>query len=718
MFVHEKLKLVWTRITFSKLTIFYFAFSLVHFFLQVAFQSRALFINANAADFLWSVVTQGDATALGSGTFPILEDDLRLCNSSSMKIDECQVIWSQNSVSGNSYDVSASQAESQIEVSFSSAAPSSTTVVATSTSAPSPAASTIVNTAPVAEDDDDDDEDEEEDDDEDDDDDFVEDRGDRRVGSLELATSGGLNLGVEGANLTLVRRQELADLDSIFSFVDVDGQVKVVLDGQGYAGTAALLDRTCLWALNYPVGVLQNTKREDIVFLCFHFWVLGMSIVALLNESIPHILASLATHVAATAWAGFQLAHTARFRRNFSRVITNGACSSPAENDANGFLLSGYWVERSKAEIPILALNVLALGISVLLTWKLVKSFGWQTFKRVGASRQISRIYKFVLTLSITIQLSVFFMAATVGLWLDQLWNGPIGRLAAFKQMYQIVFMVVGVLLIPWLMTGWFAVRRELKIPMLAFLVLCVGYFAGWGAMFLSDAFRWTYLQWYFFGIMACTSVLLTLISFVLGLICRWNFDRGLPRYLKGDQTLSDKDEFLNVPPLIASSADRDIEKVAFPSQDTAIPTYAAAYDTAAPPYAAMGPRFYNNSVPSFDQQYPSTNGYHHRSPSENSSHSNTSPISAPGSTYVSPIEGPRRGAAQLHRFNSNSSSSSHGSSNASHGRQLSNASNSSRVPKPLVLNGLGKRISQSSTNSSESRRTVTDGGKKRWVIE
>ena len=34
---------------------------------------------------------------------------------------------------------------------------------------------------------------------------------------------------------------------------------------------------------------VKNTKREDIVFICFQIWVLGMSIVALLNESIPHM---------------------------------------------------------------------------------------------------------------------------------------------------------------------------------------------------------------------------------------------------------------------------------------------------------------------------------------------------------------------------------------------------------------------------------------------
>ena len=34
---------------------------------------------------------------------------------------------------------------------------------------------------------------------------------------------------------------------------------------------------------------LRNTKREDFTFLAFQIWVLGMSMVALLNESIPHM---------------------------------------------------------------------------------------------------------------------------------------------------------------------------------------------------------------------------------------------------------------------------------------------------------------------------------------------------------------------------------------------------------------------------------------------
>lgn len=45
---------------------------------------------------------------------------------------------------------------------------------------------------------------------------------------------------------------------------------------------------------------------------------------------------------------------------------------------------------------------------------------GSQTFKRVGASITINRIYKVVLSLSTILQLDAFFLLTLFGLWLDQ----------------------------------------------------------------------------------------------------------------------------------------------------------------------------------------------------------------------------------------------------------------------------------------------------------
>ena len=156
----------------------------------------------------------------------------------------------------------------------------------------------------------------------------------------------------------------------------------------------------------------------------------------------------------ATAWAGFQIVHTRGFHSDFVRLTTNGACK-PVN------ILPQYWIDRSRAELPLLILNVVALFISAFLTWRLVKVssihsffvipptfihiqlFSWQTFKRVGASMTVNRVYKLVLVLSINLQLSLFFMLATIGLWIDQLWNGQIAHLARLAYIYKPIFVVV-----------------------------------------------------------------------------------------------------------------------------------------------------------------------------------------------------------------------------------------------------------------------------------
>jgi hypothetical protein len=228
-----------------------------------------------------------------------------------------------------------------------------------------------------------------------------------------------------------------------------------------------------------------------------------MSIVALLNESIPHIIASLVTHVMATAWAAAQLTYTEAFRVSFNRIITQGACGGVS-------LLPDFWKARANAEIPILALNAFGLLGSALLSFKLLKLYGWQTFKRIGASLTIKRVYKLVLTLSIFIQIALFFIVVTVALWLDQLLNSAIGDQATFLTIYKAGAIITLVFLIPWVLTGWFGVRRELRLPTFIFLVLSILYLAGWGVMFFSTTFRLTFSTWRFFAVNASASVFLT----------------------------------------------------------------------------------------------------------------------------------------------------------------------------------------------------------------
>ncbi|KII93632.1 hypothetical protein PLICRDRAFT_35861 [Plicaturopsis crispa FD-325 SS-3] len=651
----SKLKLLWDRITFSRLTTFYFIFSVLHCIIQVVFQTQAFFINQHAATLLYSIMSEGGATAPG---FPVLGNDLRQCTSvpNTVSAASCQVVWSpqaaaaasasaaqwyasnQTTAFADNAHVSSSTtsqaASSTVAATTTSAATSSSSVsasavssstasrsVASSPSAVASPVKTASATSSVAV---------------------------TKVAALSITSSSKTsassaatssvtaNLGdddeeeeeeVESDDADGDQAQHKVTLiiahnhkrDSTVGDVTIEhkgsgNQTQVTVNGVSRNGKPLVLDHVCLEALNWPVSVLLNTKREDITFIAFQWWVLGMSTVALLNESIPHIIASLLTHLLATAWAAFQITNTASFHSEFARLTTNGACKG-------NNLLPDYWIARGNAEIPSLALNAAALLLSAFLTWRLIKAFGWQTFKRVGASLTINRVYKVVLTLSITIQLSLFFMVATLAIWLDQLWNGSIAIYAERSELYKVFSAIVLALLLPWLMTGWFAVRREARTLMMIFLGLCIVYMAGWAAMFAATTFRWTFVQWRFFSVIASASVALTIAAFGLGLVCRINFGKGLPRYLNAQEPLPG-DDFVPALPY-----GNDLEKVDFPSNEKPVPTYSAAFgsgDEVPPPgqmFAGrqMGPRFYSANAEPFESEADVTapQRAHTRSPSE-----------------------------------------------------------------------------------------------------
>ncbi|KAJ3786372.1 hypothetical protein GGU10DRAFT_290429 [Lentinula aff. detonsa] len=588
----SKAKLVWERLTFSKLTTAYFIFSVLHCLVQLALQARAFTINANSASFLFDISLQ--AHAFNQSVPYLVGSQLFLCPDvpTTLKFDigKCSVVWNGTAAHNNvtTLDLAAiqegiSSVVSSTSASIASASPAFTSSVPVSSPTISSIASAThtavvktitqvvhVTATPTS----------------------------SLASTSEEVVDGqdedGEDDEAEEQSTHAHKRQNLNLEISVSEQADAFPQVNVSLLNQ--PDTVATLSSNCSWSLNYPVSVLDNTKREDIVFMTFQIWVLGMSLVALLNESIPHIIASLSTHAMATAWASYQIVNTRGFESDFSRVITHGACNGVPQ------LLGSYWTARQDAEYASLALNVAALFISVILSWKLFKTFGWQTFKRVGASLTINRIYKLVLVLSIILQLSFFFMGATVGLWIDSLINGVGAEHGNHPILYRTTSFATMFLLLPWISTGYIGVRKELRIPMIVFLLLSILYLAVWGVMFLADTFRWLFWSWRFFSLMATFSVALTVLAFILGIVCRLNFGKGLLRYLNAQEPLPG-DDFTPV------TFGSDPEKVAFPSNQQPIPTFSAAFgkgnEVPVPSQmfpTQMGPRFFRSAEP-FDSR-------------------------------------------------------------------------------------------------------------------
>lgn len=87
---------------FSRLTVIYFAFSFIHFAIQLGLQIRAFTINAGAASFLGDLVARGEAT---TDWLPILRNgNISVCNWVSSTLDTdvetCQLVWAARTEDG------------------------------------------------------------------------------------------------------------------------------------------------------------------------------------------------------------------------------------------------------------------------------------------------------------------------------------------------------------------------------------------------------------------------------------------------------------------------------------------------------------------------------------------------------------------------------------------------------------------------------------------
>jgi len=133
---------------------------------------------------------------------------------------------------------------------------------------------------------------------------------------------------------------------------------------------------------------------------------------------------------------------------------------------------------------------------------------------------------------------------------------------------------------------------------MMVFLSLSALYLIGLGLMFISTTFRWTFVTWGFFGAITFVSGLLILVGLVVGIMCRMNFGKGLPQYLKDQVPLADA-EIVQPPP---SEGDPSDEKVDFPSTLHSLPSFSAMFESKenSPLSDQMGPRFFNKSAAPF----------------------------------------------------------------------------------------------------------------------
>ncbi|KAJ6576527.1 hypothetical protein DFH09DRAFT_1149585 [Mycena vulgaris] len=312
------------------------------------------------------------------------------------------------------------------------------------------------------------------------------------------------------------------------------GGVNVALDNGG----KILLNQMCTLVLTYPHQVLMNAQREDVVLVLTQFWIFCVSFFAIVYDSIPHLVAALCLRTLTTGWSMYIIWRTGDVRSRFDTLLSSS--DSPCHVQVET-LFPSYFESRKILQIPDLVMNVVSLALAAYLSMKLIKVYGPNTFNRVGAPKEIIRIYKYFLAVFVSFQLAALLLISVVCLWLDQMVNrdNAISGTTYHKPVYIALSIFTLAILIPWITMGWYAVRREWKRLMVTFLVIASVVFACWILMLLSWSFAWTFVQWPFFACQIIAASLSLLATIVFGIVSWLHFGKGLAHYLYVDDVLA-----------------------------------------------------------------------------------------------------------------------------------------------------------------------------------
>jgi hypothetical protein len=304
-----------------------------------------------------------------------------------------------------------------------------------------------------------------------------------------------------------------------------DGFSDVIISSDD-GSTSITLDPVCSFTLLYPQAKLNQTRREELSLIASQFWFYGLAVFAIVFESIPHILALLIARLLATGWSTYSLWRTTNIRDRMFHIIEQA--DTPCHID----LYSQYFVRRFALQLADLVLHLDALLISTYLSWRLYKVYRTHTFRRVGPPKNVLRMYAYFLAVLVSIQLSIFVLVNAMALWVDQLLHGVIKNLSLHTTVYDGTFILTTVLLIPWLIMGWYSVRCEWRKLTWVFLAVAFFFLFAWSMMFYSQIYRFTFVDWPFFGAMTVASFVALLCSTGFAIICVRNYDKGLAEWL------------------------------------------------------------------------------------------------------------------------------------------------------------------------------------------
>ncbi|KAI8968409.1 hypothetical protein BDF20DRAFT_916938 [Mycotypha africana] len=259
---------------------------------------------------------------------------------------------------------------------------------------------------------------------------------------------------------------------------------------------------------------LGRIKWENIAFIGFQFWFLGMAFDATVYQNTAEILALAILNVVCAVLGALQVVDGVKWLTSLSTTSYSVAPLSIAE----------------KIEIA-LSVTIMAFAIIMsFLSYQMSKQFGWNIYKKIGADVQIQKMYRIFQFFVLSLKIDIFAQFMVSVFYLIQF---------ALKQdviMWETVIQfIVTILLIPMLYFGRIAGSKESKIYMTMFITFEMLVLFDFALIFSqtlqpnNNWYTWICLIW--------IGVAFALVSSSLGIVCMRNFGKGLKPFVQRGRT-------------------------------------------------------------------------------------------------------------------------------------------------------------------------------------
>ncbi|KAF8556731.1 hypothetical protein OG21DRAFT_550318 [Imleria badia] len=299
----------------------------------------------------------------------------------------------------------------------------------------------------------------------------------------------------------------------------------------------------CAEGLTWLENYLRDSRSEEVVYLALESWLVVISLIALVDESIPHLIVVLAAQLVNAGWISYRVARDISAKHTYDEIIVNGTCGAFD-------ILGGSW--QYNMFCVTLGCSIAALFAMILFAFKLVKLYSKATLSSVGSPPIINRMLKWRLWMRVFIQFTTFFTIAAAAVWYDKRKSDTMASYYTRNILYDAGFYIVIIIISPWLALGTYSISKEKRFLFLVYALLSICLLVISGLWFGSALFRYEYMSWRTFSCVTTMADILLVITCILSVICRLNFGKGLAHFLVVEQKLQASgfayDTFLNGP--------------------------------------------------------------------------------------------------------------------------------------------------------------------------